>query len=405
MTAETSARLRPLLAALDLEGAVPYDGRDALNSYVVSTPDHRHLRLTATGLFLLRAARDGLPVAAVTARLAQQAGQAMPESSVEAAYGSLAAQIEGMLGRKAPSRAGMWGAVPLLPERLVIRSAQLLIGAYRRPVAVAALTVSACAIVLAAALHGLHGVHGGDVLAGYLLFLVVLLAHELGHASAALHGGARPRRIGFVIYLVWPAFFSDVTESWRLCRRSRLMVDIGGVYFQAIATGLAAACYAATDWRPLAVTILFSLAGCLANLNPFFRFDGYWLVGDALGVDSLHRRGREALTGLLRRRERVPDGALCYLLAGYTLIAWSTWLLFALWLAIGAYRRVLSLPALLRSILSGSASGSVYWHFALSAALLVMTAIVTVRAGRLAVAGAGSVLRRMTRTALGEREA
>ncbi len=42
--------------------------------------------------------------------------------------------------------------------------------------------------------------------------------HECGHAAGCRYGGARPGRIGFGIYLVWPSFFTDVTDSYRLGR-------------------------------------------------------------------------------------------------------------------------------------------------------------------------------------------
>ena len=36
------------------------------------------------------------------------------------------------------------------------------------------------------------------------------------------------------LYMVWPAFYTDVTDSYRLPRRDRLRVDLGGLYFNAI---------------------------------------------------------------------------------------------------------------------------------------------------------------------------
>ena len=55
--------------------------------------------------------------------------------------------------------------------------------------------------------------------------------HEFGHAAACRYGGAKPGVIGGGIYLVWPVFFTDVTDSYRLDRRGRLRTDLGGLYF------------------------------------------------------------------------------------------------------------------------------------------------------------------------------
>ena len=44
----------------------------------------------------------------------------------------------------------------------------------------------------------------------------------------------RPGVMGAGLYLVWPAFYTDVTDSYRLGRGGRLRTDLGGLYFNAI---------------------------------------------------------------------------------------------------------------------------------------------------------------------------
>ena len=39
--------------------------------------------------------------------------------------------------------------------------------------------------------------------------------------------------MGTGLYLVWPAFYTDVTDSYRLGRAGRLRTDLGGLYFNA----------------------------------------------------------------------------------------------------------------------------------------------------------------------------
>ncbi len=66
-----------------------------------------------------------------------------------------------------------------------------------------------------------------------ILGLVVLSAgwHEFGHAAGCTYGGARPGAMGAGIYLAYPAFYTDVTDSYRLSRGGRLRTDLAGVYF------------------------------------------------------------------------------------------------------------------------------------------------------------------------------
>ena len=80
-------------------------------------------------------------------------------------------------------------------------------------------------------LFGVHGLAGGLRSALYapalLLFVLASIVvatafHELGHASACRYGGARPGVMGVGVYLVWPAFYCDVTDAYRLNRAGRL---------------------------------------------------------------------------------------------------------------------------------------------------------------------------------------
>ena len=48
-----------------------------------------------------------------------------------------------------------------------------------------------------------------------VLGLVVMATalHEIGHATATRYGGAEPGAMGVGIYIVWPAFYTDVTDA------------------------------------------------------------------------------------------------------------------------------------------------------------------------------------------------
>src|SRR4051794_28608489 len=70
------------------------------------------------------------------------------------------------------------------------------------------------------------------LLLGLLGCVVVATAfHEIGHATACRYGGARPGVMGVGIYVVWPAFYTDVTDAYRLGRGGRLRTHPGGVHF------------------------------------------------------------------------------------------------------------------------------------------------------------------------------
>jgi len=128
---------------------------------------------------------------------------------------------------------------------------------------------------------------------GLLVVLALTLAsaafHECGHAAACRYGGARPGRIGAGIYLVWPSFFTNVTDSYRLGRAGRLRTDLGGLYFNLI---FILALYAATSAWTLLLVIALTHLEMLEQLLPFARFDGYYILSDLTGVPDLLRPRR-----------------------------------------------------------------------------------------------------------------
>jgi putative peptide zinc metalloprotease protein len=138
-----------------------------------------------------------------------------------------------------------------------------------------------------------------------MLGLVVLSAafHEIGHATACRYGGARPGVMGAGIYIVWPAFYTDVTDAYRLGKGGRLRTDLGGVYFNTIFTLATAGAYFATGFEPLLLLIPLQHLEILHQFLPFIRLDGYYIVSDLTGVPDMFARIKPTLKSLLPWRE------------------------------------------------------------------------------------------------------
>ena len=110
----------------------------------------------------------------------------------------------------------------LIPEAGVQVVARLFGPLFLPPVVVVVLGLLAVADVWLVRSGGLLAAFG-DVLARPLLLLVLvglaavsMVFHECGHAAACRYGGARPGRIGMGLYVLWPALFTNVTDSYRL---------------------------------------------------------------------------------------------------------------------------------------------------------------------------------------------
>jgi Zn-dependent protease len=127
---------------------------------------------------------------------------------------------------------------------------------------------------------------------------IIMFFHELGHAAAVSRFGLRPSRIGAGFFLIFPALFADVSEIWRLRSRKRIVVNLAGVFVQSwisvlllIAWLVAPAAFAPA----LNAIYLVNLASIAANLIPFAKLDGYWVLADALDCPNLHADAIQAV--------------------------------------------------------------------------------------------------------------
>jgi putative peptide zinc metalloprotease protein len=200
----------------------------------------------------------------------------------------------------------------LLPERAANAVGTFFRPLFRWPVVVA---VIASVVAVDYWIFAVHGLTAGaqqvlrdpvDVIVVVALSLASGLFHECGHAAGCRYGGARTGRIGVGIYLVWPSFFTNVTDSYRLSRAGRLRTDLGGVYFNLIFIVALAGLYAATSSEILLLVIAITHIEMLEQLLPFVRFDGYFILSDLIGVTDLFARVLPILKSVLFRERKDP---------------------------------------------------------------------------------------------------
>ena len=129
----------------------------------------------------------------------------------------------------------------------------------------------------------------------YGIMLLTTFLHELGHSSACNRFGAKHGAIGIGLYLYFLVFYADVSDVWRLKRTERAVVDFAGMYFQMISLPLLFFLYEMTSNSVFIYAIYvidFQIVTCL---NPFFRFDGYWMFADLAGIPNLRKKVSEVL--------------------------------------------------------------------------------------------------------------
>ncbi len=140
------------------------------------------------------------------------------------------------------------------------------------------------------------------------LFTLIKITHEFGHALTARRYGVDVPHMGVAFIVMYPILYTETTGAWKLTsKRKRLHIGLAG-----ITTELILAAYFLLLWHLLPTgspgqTIAFavvtiSLIGSLfVNLNPFMRFDGYYVLSDLMGIENLHARAIEMARWRLRQ--------------------------------------------------------------------------------------------------------
>jgi len=304
--------------------------------FLVVLDEKTPVRLSESAYKLLRALQNG-------SSLDQIAAQVPSLSNIEA-HDQLSTIIADLLtrlenikrasdGRRLPW--GFWWKWPLLSEQVVLMVARSLHNLYERWLLVLLSVISAL-LLSHSSFHGLFQVmpDSGSLFLAYLIFLLSLAVHECGHATAAHYFDVPPGEIGAALYLIYPAFYSDVTACWRLRRWQRAVVDLGGCYFQLLFGVLLLLLAAITHWPPLRPAFLMIFYSCLFSLNPIFKCDGYWLLSDSLGVADLAaepRRFMQFLWSLLTGKSTsLPwPKHLIGMLTAYSVLSIVIWARFA----------------------------------------------------------------------------
>ncbi len=178
-----------------------------------------------------------------------------------------------------------------------------------------------------------------------LAIVLIKILHELGHAWTATRHGVRVTSMGIAFMVMMPLLYTDVTNAWRLkSRAKRLQIDAAGIVVE-----ISLACIATCLWAFLPdgparsaafVTATTSWILSLAiNLNPFMKFDGYYLLVDTSGIPNIQNRAFALARWKLREwlfdlGHPPPGGFRPRTARMLILYAWGTWV-YRLFLFIG----------------------------------------------------------------------
>ena len=155
-----------------------------------------------------------------------------------------------------------------------------------------------------------------------LLSMAVISLHELAHAFTVKHFGGIVPDMGLLFMCLMPAAYTNSSDSYRMYRWQRCLVIGAGVLCQVVIAAIAFWLWHFTANSSslhtaaylLMAAALFTVA---LNLNPLARFDGYYLLVAATGINNLKGRSFGLYKAWLSRQPSVERGCDRWILAAY----------------------------------------------------------------------------------------
>ncbi len=146
-----------------------------------------------------------------------------------------------------------------------------------------------------------------NLLIAALVFPFAKAFHELAHGWAVRHWGGQVRETGIMFLVFLPAPYVDASEaaSFR-SRRARLVVGAAGMMAEAaLAAGAMYVWLGAETGLVSAIAfntmLIAGVSTFFFNGNPLLRFDAYFMLSDAIGVQNLAGRSQKWWGWLVHR--------------------------------------------------------------------------------------------------------
>ncbi len=145
--------------------------------------------------------------------------------------------------------------------------------------------------------------------AGWFVVALVFskICHELGHGYTAIRYGCRVPSMGVALMVFWPVLYTETSAAWKLkSPAERQLINGAGILTELLIAGYATLLWSFLPPGP-AQNAAFYLAvigwtlSLAVNLNPFMRFDGYYILSDMVGLPNLHQRSSDLARWFLRR--------------------------------------------------------------------------------------------------------
>ncbi len=141
----------------------------------------------------------------------------------------------------------------------------------------------------------------------WLTYPFVKVLHELGHGFATKVWGGEVHEMGVIFIALVPVPYVDATSASAFPEaRQRILVSAAGILVELLLAALALFLWLnveAGTVRALAYNVMLigAASTLFVNGNPLLRFDGYYLLCDAVGIPNLGSRSTRYIGYLVQR--------------------------------------------------------------------------------------------------------
>lgn len=139
------------------------------------------------------------------------------------------------------------------------------------------------------------------------IYPAIKLLHELGHGYATKAHGGEVRELGVMLLVMLPMPYVEVSAAAGFRNKwTRCLVGAAGIMVELFIAALALFVWLLVEpglVRALAFNVMLTagVSSVLFNGNPLLRYDGYYVLADAIEVPNLAQRGRQFWSYLVRR--------------------------------------------------------------------------------------------------------
>ena len=141
----------------------------------------------------------------------------------------------------------------------------------------------------------------------WFVYPVVKVFHELGHAYAVRKWGGEVHEIGIMLLVFTPVPYVDASAATGFRdKRQRMVVGAIGIAVELFLGALALFVWLSVEPGAVSaiaynVMLISGISTLLFNGNPLLRFDGYYVLSDAIEIPNLGARSNQYLGYLFQR--------------------------------------------------------------------------------------------------------